>query len=79
MTYDQALAKAFQVMFDAMDGRRIGERDLSPLTVLKIVKEYADLTMRVYNQGFAAAKTSAAEPPPSIAWNNAPTARPANQ
>jgi hypothetical protein len=68
VTYDEALAKAFEVLFNALDNQRISLQGLTALQVLKIVKEYADCIHRVYNMGFASAFKG--EPPaPSIMWD----------
>lgn len=54
MTRDEALTKAFEVMFNATSHHRINITNIHPLDVLKIVKEYADALQQAYDSGRAA-------------------------
>lgn len=68
MTDDEALTRAFNVLFDALDNHRLSLQGLTPLTVLKLVKEYADCIKKVHDQGRLSVVKSLAQPAPHIDW-----------
>lgn len=54
MTKDESLTKAFEVMFNAVDNHRIRVTGIEPVTLLKIIKEYAVALQQAYDSGRAA-------------------------
>lgn len=68
MTDDEALTRAFNVLFDALDNHRLSLQGLTPLTVLRLVKEYAECIKNVHDQGRRSVINRPVEPAPHTDW-----------